>query len=505
MPRSRSLPPAIRLLPALIALLACLPSGAAAQEGAPVETLSLDDAVRLARQNNPGFGIQASSLETLGWRRRNSWGSFVPQASFSNFFGYTADGARQFGDFTLGTRPAQLASVYNLGLSLSLTGAAFLEHRVVSAQEVATRAQVDGAAAALVDEVTRAYLAVLQADEELDQALVEVERTEAYVGEAEAQVAVGAATPLDIRRAETQEGQALIQLVQAENAVATTRLALGQILGTEVSPVAALTTDFPIFEPGLDGTELIALALAGNPVLRATRSEAAAARTQTGMARSQYFPSVSLSASWTGSVFQADGIDPLVTNALAQVSGRYQGCLQDNRISALLGDPARDCGPLDVSNPAVAATVRSDIQRANSGFPFSYERQPVSLSASVSIPLFTGFSRQLQIEEARVAAANAGRQVEAEELRLRAEVGTALRAVETAFRIAELQAGIRENSAEELRLAQERFRLGLASSIEVVDAQANLSQAERDEISAVYEFHISFSTLESLVGAPLRE
>ena len=104
-----------------------------------------------------------------------------------------------------------------------------------------------------------------------------------------------------------------------------------------------------------------------------------------------------------------------------------------------------------------------------------------------------------------MAAANAGRQVEGEELRLRAEVGTAVRAVETAFRIAELQAGIRENSGEELRLAQERFRLGLASSIEVVDAQANLSQAERDEISAVYEFHISFAALESLVGTPLRD
>ena len=379
MPRSRPASPAHRLVPALIALLACLPSGAAAQEGAAVEALSLDDAVRLARENNPGFGIQASSLETLAWRRRSSWGSFVPQAAFSNFFGYTADGARQFGDFTLGTRPAQLASVYNLGLSLSLTGAAFLERRVVSAQEVATRAQVDGAAAALVDEVTRAYLAVLQADEELEQALVEVERTEAYVGEAEAQVAVGAATPLDIRRAETQEGQARIQLVQAENAVATTRLALGQILGTEVSPEAALTTGFPIFEPGLDAAELIALALAGNPVLRATRSEAAAARTQTGMARAQYLPSVSLSASWTGSVFQADGIDPLVTNALAQVSGRYQGCLQDNRISALLGDPARDCGPLDVSNPAVAASVRSRDRAGQLGVPLQL-RAPAAVA-----------------------------------------------------------------------------------------------------------------------------
>ncbi len=492
------------LITALIAVLLPHPSGASAQTS-PLRALSLDDAVRLAHEYNPAFGVQASSLETLAWRRRDTWASFIPEATVSNSFGYTATGDRQFGDFTLGTRPAQLASFYNLGLSLNLTGAAFLQPRVVNAQERATRAQVDGASAALVDEVTRAYLAVLQSDEELEQALVEVERTQAHVGEAEAQVAVGAATPLDIRRAETQEGQAEIQLLQAQDAVFTTRLALMQILGTELSSEVTLTTAFPIFEPGLRTADLIALALAQNPILRARQSEAAAAGTQSRMAQTQYLPTVSLSATWAGSVFQADKIDPLVSSALFRISGQYDGCLQDNRVSELLGDPPGDCASFDVSNPAVAASVRSDVQRANQGFPFSYRSQPVSFSARVSLPLFTGFSRQLQIEEAQVAAANADRQVQAEQLRLRADVGTALRAVQTALRIAELQAGIRETSAEELRLARERFRLGLASSIEVVDAQANLSQAERDEISAIYEFHISFAALESLVGVPLRD
>ncbi len=92
--------------------------------------------------------------------------------------------------------------------------------------------------------------------------------------------------------------------------------------------------------------------------------------------------------------------------------------------------------------------------------------------------------------------------MQAEQLRLTVELGTRLRTVETASRIAELQTGIRETSAEELRLALECCRLGLASSVEVVVAQANLSQVETDEISAVCEFHVSFAILESLVGVP---
>ena len=49
-----------------------------------------------------------------------------------------------------------------------------------------------------------------------------------------------------------------------------------------------------------------------------------------------------------------------------------------------------------------------------------------------------------------------------------------------------------------------RFRFGAANSIEVSDAQAKLSQAERDQISAVYEFHKTLAALEALVGRSLR-
>ena len=489
----------------LMALGAIFPAGASAQSSSPVDALSLENAIRLAHEYNPEYRIQASNLETLAWRRREVWASFVPSATLSNFFGYTAGGERQFGDLTLGIQPALLSSRYNLGLSLNLSGASFLQPSVVSAQENATRAYVDGASAGLLEEVTRSYLGALQADEELEQAFAEVERTRAHVSQAEAQVAVGAATPLDIRRAETQEGQAEVQLLQAQNSVVTTRLALMQILGTEVSREVTLTTRFEIFESNLDTADLLELSFARNPALLASQSEVAAARTQTRMAQTQYLPSVSISANWSGSVFQADRLGPLVSSRLQQVSGQFDGCVQNNRILGLLGDSPADCGIFDVSDPAVESAVRAQVTQGNQGFPFGYDSQPISVSANVSVPLFTGFSRQLQIEEARVAADNAERQVMAEELRLRAEVETALRTVQTALRTAELQAGIRETTVEELRLAQERFRLGLASSIEVADAQANLSQAERDEISAVYDFHLSFATLESLVGVSLRE
>jgi outer membrane protein TolC len=72
---------------------------------------------------------------------------------------------------------------------------------------------------------------VLQADAQVAQAETALERTRLTVRLAEAQVEVGAATPLDIRRAEVQEGQAEVQLVQGRNQAARPRLNLAASWG----------------------------------------------------------------------------------------------------------------------------------------------------------------------------------------------------------------------------------------------------------------------------------
>jgi len=470
----------------------------------PHDELSLSEAIRLAHEANPDYLIQESQAHNAHWRSREAWGDLVPSVNASNSFGYTASGERRFQSVEFGTQPAILSSSYNLGLSVSLTGASFLRPSVVRDRNRAVDAQIEGASAGLVDQVTQAYLLALQADEELRQARTELERTQLLVRQAEAQVEVGAGTPLDIRRAEIQEGQAEVRLLQAENGAVTARLTLGRIVGVSVRSDARLSTGFQLFEPDLDVEELLSRALEENPVLRASRSQRSATMTETRMARAQYLPSVSLSANWTGSVFEPTNLNPLIQERLGQLSSQFDTCLQDNRVRELLSDPPRDCARFDPSMPAVESQVRQQVRAQNEGFPFDFRGQPLSLSVQFSIPVFTGFSRQLQIEEARVAERNAQQQVRSEELRLRAEVESALRAVRTAHRTVALQARIRETAEEELRLARERFRLGLASSIEVVEAQANLSEAEREEISAVYSFHISFASLEALVGGPLR-
>ena len=57
---------------------------------------------------------------------------------------------------------------------------------------------------------------------------------------------------------------------------------------------------------------------------------------------------------------------------------------------------------------------------------------------------------------------------------------------------------------DQLRLAQDRYRLGAGTSLEVADAQSAVQQAEGDYVNAVYFYHKAVAALEAAVGRPLR-
>jgi outer membrane protein len=58
---------------------------------------------------------------------------------------------------------------------------------------------------------------------------------------------------------------------------------------------------------------------------------------------------------------------------------------------------------------------------------------------------------------------------------------------------------------EALSLAEERYRVGASTFVDVAQARADYERAETERINAVYDYHKAFAALESAVGRPLRE
>ena len=68
----------------------------------------------------------------------------------------------------------------------------------------------------------------------------------------------------------------------------------------------------------------------------------------------------------------------------------------------------------------------------------------------------------------------------------------------------ELQQRTAATAREALQLAEERYRVGASTFVDLTTARAEFERAETDRIDAVYEYHRAFAALENAVGRTLR-
>ncbi len=181
--------------------------------------------------------------------------------------------------------------------------------------------------------------------------------------------------------------------------------------------------------------------------------------------------------------------------------GRIAQCEATNDLYSRLADPLP---PTDCSRYLFTDAQRQGIIDQNNAFPFDYVRQPPSAGLSISIPIFQGRRRQLDVESARVAEEDLRYQVRNSELALKADIASGLANLQTAYEAALIEEQNQVWADEQLRLAQERYRAGLATFLELVEAETVKAGADRDRVAAIFAYHDALASLESVVGTSLR-
>ncbi len=489
-------------LGALVGLLAVMPVAA---QTVPA-SLTLERAIEIARSNNPAYLQTQNDQVQADWDVRQAYGQLLPSASANSGVTWQGAGEQQFGTLTLGDLgfgdlPSYYLSSYGINLAMSLNLATVLGPSQAKAVRGATTARVRAADAALVFQVTGAYLDVLRQQEALRLALKQLENGQLNLRLAQGRLEVGSATPIDVGQAEVQVGRAEVGVLQARNALATGRMRLLQQLGVPVDQETELGTAFPLAEPTWTLEELESTALARNPSLDATRRSKRAADIGVTAARSPYLPTLSVSTGWSGFTRQASSTDLQILQAQASVASQVASCNATNDLYSRL---ARPIAPRDCTQYAFTDANRQAIVDANDQFPFNFQKSPFSVRLGLSIPIFQGFSRQRNLEAAKLQREDLDQQVREQELALRADLSVALSTVRTAYESALLEERNGSLAEQQLRLARERYQLGAITFVELVAAQTVMAQAERDRTSAVFAYHDAVTRLESLVGTSLR-
>ena len=212
------------------------------------------------------------------------------------------------------------------------------------------------------------------------------------------------------------------------------------------------------------------------------RAQEEASRYDVSIARSSYFPSLSVSAGWSGFTRQASSTAGQEAQAIAAGVARVQQCLALNDLVSRLPNPPplQNCSVLATPESAIEA-----IRAENQAFPFNFTSQPPSVGLQVSIPIFQGLGRQRELESARAQLNDNRFRIREQELALRADIESSVALVRTAYESALIEERNQALADEQLRLAQERYRLGFSNFIDLVEAETVKARADRERIVAI--------------------
>lgn len=410
-------------------------------------TLTLPEALDIAKKNNPTYLQSVTGRTRASAAVRAAYGQLLPSADVSVGTSFREGRPQFFGGVAFGATADIISSSWNLSANSRLSYTTLTSIRRANASMDAANSDVEAALYFLRNAVTAQFLLALQtqARAALQDTLVTQQRLQLEL--AQARAGVGSGTSLDVKRAEVGLGTQQVAALRARNTAAVARLQLFQQIGVPMPDGLVLSAELPVTAPTATVEDLLAMARQANPALRAVQARERVAVQGVQSARGEYTPTLSLSAS-VGGVAQKDTL----------------------------------------TNP----------------YPFGFTRNPYNLSMSISLPLFDGFGREQRLQEANASRTDARYGVRRQELALTADVTSTRVTLQAAFEAVGLQTRNAATASEALQLAQERYRVGANTFVDLTTARAEYERAETDRIDAIYEFHRAYAALESAVGRTLR-
>jgi outer membrane protein len=154
----------------------------------------------------------------------------------------------------------------------------------------------------------------------------------------------------------------------------------------------------------------------------------------------------------------------------------------------------------DLSRPSVslvgAAGFLPFINQGSTHIPAEYAGAAVNLD----IPIFNSHLFSARREAARYKANEAEQQLRDEQERVARDVRVAWASARNAFQRIDVTAQFLRQATLASDLAQGRYNLGLASIVELTQAQLNVTQAEIENLAAKYDYQTQNAALQYSVG-----
>jgi len=407
--------------------------------GSQPQSITVDEAVRRARLVQPAM-VQAEGAErTAAAAKLAALGAFLPQVTLNSSASRPSHGV-----FDLNTHTV-LPSTYNYTGQLRASISAFTGIGQIANLSAAGASQ-SAAEAGYINQEYQTALATKQAfynalaSEDLVRAAEsQVRRTQQELQISVEKLHAGSATRSDSLRSVVDLGNARLTLLQAQANLANAQATLGRQIGVDGPVRAVPDTVLPALP---DTMALRSAMIESSPQVQQAEAQARAARASLWSTRTQYLPSLSIA----------------------------------------YGD------------------TRQDSILANA---FGRRLETFSWTFGLSFTVFNGFTREQNHTSARVqrdvaeaTAADARRAVSA-------LLTQQLAALTTAYAQIDIAQSNLAAATEDLRVQQERYRVGAATILDVLTSQASLTQADVSVVQARFNYQIARAQLEAVLGRRL--
>ncbi|MEM1024411.1 MAG: TolC family protein [Myxococcota bacterium] len=481
------------------------------EAGGPLP-ISLDQALRLAIVRSYVLNQRRLDVETSGQQVRQAYGTVYPRidgnASYTRqidqlnpFAGSTA-GAAFFGggaaegflalnpltqdDFQsfvgvqpitdLSDNPFFIENRFALGLTVTqllYDGGAFAAIRGAQALQKQARALFRDQARQTVRDVTQAYYDVVLAEAQADVLRRSEARSEQEVADARARVEQGTQPRFSLLTAEVQLANIQTQRLRAENAAATAKDQLNILLGVPVGLQLVLSDGLdPVDTPmNPDLEQSVATAYAERPDLEAAALAVELSEVERKVEFASYLPI--LEAFFT-----------------AEINGQ----VPDERTAQGLGST--------VLNPDGSFEFVEG-ETVSRGF-FSGDFWGPNITAGLQLRwnLFNGFETAARVAQQKIAERRNRLAQNLLSARIRAEVESEVRNLQTAFDQIESQTKNVNRAETNYEDANVRVEQGVSSQVELRDASELLDDSRLNYLNAVRDYRVAEVQYRVAIGEP---
>jgi outer membrane protein TolC len=460
------------MMPIFLLLLALqappAPAGFAVnQPAADSVPLSLPDAITRALRSGDEAKAAAAQVEVTDAQVTVARSSGLPQLRINASQSHVYESARAAAVGSIFNQPNTYTAQAQLTQPLFQGGRIIAGARAASALRNSSKYDQTETLAQVSLDVQRAYLTALLAGR-----LAEIQDTAyALAGQRLTQVQqfekAGRASRYDVLRAQVEQTNLQPALIQSRSDVELALVELRRLINAPASQPVKLTTR-------LDTASVLGwvadlkgyVGPINRAALRSAEAVSSARHAGVSVARADLLPTVSITGLIGGQAFPLNGF-PTSAGRIVTV----------------------DCPP---------GSVEGRVCTSQNGGWF----RDKSFNITVGIPIFDGLRAKGNIDLASAQARLADLQLAQTRERVASEAASARAELDRAESFFRAQGQNSAQAREAFSLATLRYNRGLATQLEVADAQLALTQAQTNQARAVYDLYIAAASYARALGRP---